>query len=124
MPEEIPITHYVYEMGKTMKDTSERLERKLDANTELTEKVLLQATKTNGRVTALEKVTEDLPQMKSRMSWIVGVGAATVILIGVIYALLLKNITTTISLKFNQCCSDIQKKTENASNISNTVNVK
>lgn len=43
------------ESRKDMKEATDRIEKKLDANTEKTELILIQATKTNGRVNGLEE---------------------------------------------------------------------
>lgn len=50
---------YVYQVALHMKESAERIEKKLDANTEKTEAVLIQATKTNGRVNGLEGFSEE-----------------------------------------------------------------
>jgi len=109
-----------------MKENTERLEAKLDKNTELTEKVLVQATYTNGRVTALEDKMKNLPEkvesQGNKISWIIGIGTTFVVLGGVIYMLVMKDINTTISKLSDVCCS--QKKTENSASYNNTVNIR
>lgn len=81
--EALPQNQYLYEVAKHMKETSDRLEKKLDTNTELTQSILIQATKTNGRVNGLEKREEDdknvIPNIQKQVNrhenfkwWIVG----------------------------------------------------
>jgi hypothetical protein len=102
--DEIPITQYVYEIAKQTHDSMNRLEKKLDENTDITSKVLLQATKTNGRVNALEDKVNDYPAIKAKVWWIIGIGSTVVVTGGVIYTLVISNIANTIDQKFNQCC--------------------
>lgn len=70
--------------------------------------------------TTLAKVNAN----NGKIMWIMGVGGAAVVLIGVIYALLLKDINKTIQIGIIQAQIS-QKKTENpdTSNITNSVNV-
>lgn len=105
---------YMYQIAKFMRESYDRLERKLDSNTELTEKVLVQATKTNGRVTSLEEKVKDYPRIKEKVWWIIGIGSATVVMGGIIYAFVLQNISNEINAKFVDCCSSIVfQKNEN-----------
>lgn len=53
------LTNMLIESKSDMREAVERLEKKIDANTELTQSVLIQATKTNGRVNGLEQFSED-----------------------------------------------------------------
>lgn len=50
---------YVYQIAQHMKETAERIEKELDANTDKTEAILIQATKTNGRVNGLEGFSDE-----------------------------------------------------------------
>ena len=104
----------IYQIASHMKENSERLEKKLDANTELTEKVLIQATKTNGRVTALEDKMKDLPtkveSQGNKISWIIGIGSAVCVLAGFIYMLVIKDINNTIDNFKNTCCTEKKMK--------------
>ena len=97
-----------------MKETSERLERKIDENTELTQKVLIQATKTNGRATALEDKLEGYPNnvnsINGRVSWIMGVGATFVVLGATVYYLAFNSIQNTVKNDLFQCCQSTSKQ--------------
>lgn len=75
------------ETRKDMKEATERIEKKLDDNTAKTEAVLLQATKTNGRVNGLEdwskkaqKIIEDNTEgvntLKNYRWWFIGFAVA------------------------------------------------
>lgn len=59
---------YVYQIALHMKETVERLEKKLDDNTAKTELVLLQATKTNGRVNGLEQWSSETKLLIENMA--------------------------------------------------------
>jgi len=105
--------------------------KRMDKQDLTLERIEAQTTKTNGRVTKLEEKTNDYEITKTRIfnmngtiKWIIGIGITFVVLGAVIYAFVLKDISNTIEQKFTECCSAIQKKTENTSNINNTVNVK
>jgi len=116
----------IYQIAAHMKENTERLEAKLDKNTELTEKVLVQATYTNGRVTALEDKMKNLPEkvesQGNKISWIIGIGSAVCVLAGFIYMLVIKDINNTIDNFKNTCCTE--KKNENSASYNNTVNIR
>ena len=65
--EALPQNQYIYQIAQHMRETSERIEKKLDDNTTKTELVLIQATKTNGRVTGLEQFSEDTKKAVSAL---------------------------------------------------------
>lgn len=129
----------VREVNQRFTDLNERLDRRdtyederLDKQDALLAGIITQTTKTNGRVngleaktTVLDEKTKDYPKTKGKVGWIMGVGACAVVLVGVIYALLLKNIDKSIQIQIYKTQLS-QKKTEinpNASNINNTVTV-
>ena len=106
-----PQNEIIYQVAQHMKETADRLEKKLDDNTLLTQQVLIQATKTNGRVTAMEDKLKEYPKNvdknNAKINWMMGTGAAIVVMVGVAYGLLLKNIKDTITIEVAQCCKSL-----------------
>lgn len=130
----------VREVNQRFADLNDRLDRKDKTDDERMTKqdlmlagIITQTTMHNGRMTKIEaknaeieEKIKDYPKTKGKIGWIMGAGAAGIVLVGVIYALLLKDINKSIQVQIYQAELS-QKKTENSSdtsNISNTVNVK
>lgn len=132
----------VREVNQRFADLNERLDRRDTYEDERLTKqdvmlagIITQTTKTNGRVNALEaknnlleektsvlqEEIKDYTKTKGKISWMIGAGAAGVLLIGVIYALLLKDINKSIQVQIYEAALN-QKKTENPSDTSNITN--
>jgi hypothetical protein len=116
---DIDIKEFMYSSLKNMNDKISEINEGLKHNTEVTEKVLLQATKTNGRVNSLEERTKDYDSIKAKVNWIMGIGACAVVLGATIYFLALKDISNQIDKKFERCCVPVS-----TTPITNTVTVK
>lgn len=118
---DIDIKEFMYSAFKNMNDTIKEIKDGLKENTALTEKTFIQATKTNGRVTALEDKVKDYSSLQVKVGWIIGVGTTFAVLGGIIYTFTVKSLNDHVDQKFIECC---QKKTENSTTYNNNVNVK
>jgi len=106
---DIDIKEFMYLSFKNMDEKIKEIAVGLKENSEMTEKILLQATKTNGRVNALEDKTSDYSAIKSKVWWIIGVGATFMVLGSLIYVFVMGSISAKIDEKFRECCES-QKK--------------
>lgn len=97
--------------------------KRMDKQDETLGRIEGQTTKTNGRVTKLEEKTDDYPSTRKTVQWIMGVGAAAIVLGAVIYGFALKFANDRIDAKFTDFVASSQKKTEQTANYNNTVNV-
>lgn len=143
MDDKVPVTQYVYEMNKMMKDSLDRVEKKLDTNTDLTVETRDLGKKTNGRVTVLEGWSNDMKDTieilaksveqnrdnivlienkhKSDIRAVQWIVVLTGFFIGCIAVLLQENIKNYNASLIQNQLSTAQKKTETSYN--NTVNV-